>query len=386
VSGAAFRSRAARGAFLALAMAACTASPVAPVPTNGSTHSSPRSPSAVTPANPMSGPRAAHTATALQDGRVLIAGGFGIAEGSRRSAEIYDPALGTFSPTGSMSVGRQSHSATLLPDGRVLVAGGHDPSGRRLATAELFDPARGRFQPTGRMNEPRAEHSATLMADGRVLIAGGTGPGYVFLATAEIYDPTTGTFASTSSMSVPREAATATLLDDGRVLMAGGHAGRHERIEIYASAEVFDPADEAFHRVGDMTIARHKHDAVRLADGRVLIVGGSDEHDDLGLYDSVEAFDPATDTFSAVGLLQDARYKMRDTTLLLADGRVLVCCGADHAETFDPATGSFVELPGSMGSGPLFAAAALVGPNEVLVAGGYSSTGPAMSNAWLITV
>ncbi|HEY1330536.1 MAG TPA: kelch repeat-containing protein [Actinomycetota bacterium] len=329
-------------------------------------------------------PRAAHTETALRDGRVLIVGGFGDAGGDEASAELYHPRGGRFTFTGRMSVGRQSHTATLLAAGSVLVAGGYDPSGRRLATAELYDPATGRFSPTGSMRGPRADHTATLLTDGRVLVTGGTGPGFTFLATAEIYDPRTGTFSATGSMSVPRESATATLLRDGRVLIAGGHAGRHADITIYASSEIYDPATGRFTRSGDMTIPRHKHDAVRLNDGRVLIVGGSDARDDHGLYASAELFDPSTDTFSPAGSLLEGRYKMRGTSLLLADGTALVCCGAARAEAFDPATDRFSALSGNLGIGPLFAAAARIGSRSVLVTGGYSLSGPATNLAWIL--
>jgi hypothetical protein len=332
----------------------------------------------------MSTPRAAHTATALRDGTILIAGGFGDHGGAEPTAERFDPATERFRATGSMSVGRYAHTATRLRDGRVLVAGGYDADGRRLATAEIYDPATGRFGATGSMSGPRADHTATLLADGRVLIVGGTGPGWSFLSSAELFDPKTGTFTATGSMSVPRESATATRLPDGRVLVAGGHAGRHEHITIYDSAEAYDPSTGRFDAVGSMSIPRHKHDAVLLKDGRVLVIGGADERDDAGLYDSAEVFDPTADAFTPVGDLNDPRYKLRDTSLLLADGRVLVCCGAADPELFDPESGRFALLPGSLGPGPLFAAAARVGPREVLVTGGYSLSGPATADAWLI--
>jgi hypothetical protein len=277
-----------------------------------------------------------------------------------------------------------SHTAARLDDGRVLIAGGFDPRGNRLKTAELYDPLTGRFASTGPMSGPRADHTATLLNDGRVLIAGGTGTGYTFLATAELYDPTTGRFTRTGSMSVPRESTTATLLRDGRVLITGGHAGRHADIRIYRSTELYDPATGRFSRGPDMSIPRHKHDAVRLGDGRVLIVAGSDARDDLGLYDSAELFDPAANSFTTTGSLHQGRYKMQRTTILLADGEALVCCGGPGAEVFDPTTGEFGALSGTLGPGPLFAAAARIGPRTVLVTGGYSLEGPATDTAWLV--
>jgi hypothetical protein len=341
-------------------------------------------PGKVVDVGPMLRPRAAHTATRLQDGWVLIAGGFGDNGGDEVTAELYDPRTRGFAFTGSMAIGRQSHTATLLKNGRVLIAGGYDARGNRLATAELYDPRTGRFTPAGRLSTPRGGHTATLLSDGRVLIVGGTGPGYTFLKSAELYDPHTGRFTQTGSMSVSRESATATLLRDGRVLVAGGHAGRHEDIRIYASTELYSPTTGTFSPGPDMSISRHKHDAVLLRDGRVLIVAGSDERDDLGLYDSVELFDPATDSFTRTGSLHEGRYKMQGTTIVLAGGEALVCCGGAGAELFDPATGEFGRVSGSLGPGPLFAGAARVGPRTVLVTGGYSLSGPATDAAWLV--
>lgn len=371
-----------------LLLVACTSTRSIPKGgANAETTSIPATPVSVlgglSPAAPMGVARAAHTATRLQDGRVLIAGGFGD-DGSEASAELFDPADGSFSPTGAMSTARNSQTATLLRDGRVLLVGGYGAGGERLASAELYDPTAGSFSPTGSMPSRRADHTATLLRDGRVLIVGGTGAGYSFLASALLYDPVDGIFSSTGSMSVRRESATATPLPDDRVLIAGGHAGRHESIQIYASAEVYDVATGMFSSVGDMTIPRHKHDAVPFKDGRVLIVGGSDERDDQGLYRMAEIFDPLIDTFYSAGRLHDGRYKMRGTSVRLADGRLLVCCGASRAELFDPSSGVFQRIAGSFGAGPLFAAAVRIGPEELLVTGGYSLTSPATDATWII--
>jgi hypothetical protein len=167
-----------------------------------------------------------HTATRLPNGKVLIAGGqvgpFGGAT-TARSAEVYDPATRSFTRTGSMSYARLSHTATLLEDGRVLVAGGFDRfSGPRIA--ELYDPAHGTFTTTGTLSAPRSQASAAILGDGSVVIAGGN-DGSTIWATVEIYQPSTGTFVTTGTLSAARAAATATSLLDGTALIAGGSNG-----------------------------------------------------------------------------------------------------------------------------------------------------------------
>src|SRR5262249_56355469 len=94
-------------------------------------------------------PRFHHTSTLLPDGRVLVVGGE-YRSTPLASAELYDPATGTWSNTGSLSTARDSHTATLLTNGMVLVAGGRETDpGPALATAELYDPATGSWSPTG---------------------------------------------------------------------------------------------------------------------------------------------------------------------------------------------------------------------------------------------
>jgi hypothetical protein len=235
------------------------------------------------PTESMTVARDAHTATLLQDGRVLIAGG---TDGSSSlvSAELYDPTSQAFTATGNMTIARLGHSATLLANstlpnyGKVLVAGG----GSQIA--ELFDPTAGTFTATGSMLAQHLGQTATLLRNGQVLIAGGE------TATAELFNPSTGTFTATGSMLVSLTGHTATLLPNGHVLIAGGEAPTGAT----SAAQIYDPASGKFTSTGNMSEGRSGHTATLLADGTVLITGTDN---------TAELFSPSTGTFSVVGEL-----------------------------------------------------------------------------------
>jgi hypothetical protein len=233
-----------------------------------------------TPTGSMMSGRTSHSATRLADGRVLVAGGLSdsaqpIVFAPTASAEIYDPSVGSFAPTGAMNVYHVHHAAVLLDDGRVLVTGGFD--GKKIVdSAEIFDPTTAVFTLTGSMNSPRSGHTATKLLDGRVLVydpASGTfaltgnlsfarefhtasarSDGTVLIiggahnqyqnpsipactqpipmcwpvdvweptGTIEAFDPVTGTFSVNGALDLAIENHTATMLKNGSVLVAGG--------------------------------------------------------------------------------------------------------------------------------------------------------------------
>ena len=144
-----------------------------------------------------------HTATLLPNGKVLVAGGDAVAQ-PLASAELYDPASGTWTPTGSLNTARSEHTATLLPNGKVLVAGGVG-SKRRIwpapsCTIRPAEPG----PPTGSLNTARGVHTATLLPNGKVLVAGGYDSNSGSLASAELYDPASGTWTTTGSLNTAR--------------------------------------------------------------------------------------------------------------------------------------------------------------------------------------
>jgi len=343
---------------------------VAGVSTDGTLH----------PAAPMHHSRAAHTATLLPEGHVLVVGGMG--PEASASAERYDPTSDSFTELPGPHVPRSSHTATRLTDGTVLVTGGYGPGNRYLRSAERFDPATETWHQAGVMTEARAGHLAVPLVDGRVLLIGGVGSGWTFLQSAEIYDPATGQFTATGSMAVPRESHVAVRLGDGRVLVVGGHAGRREQMVLYASAELYDPVIGRFTPTGSMGTPRHKHDAVLLADGSVLVTGGADRRDNRGQYNTVERYDPATGRFEPQPPMALTRYKHAGTTLLLADGRVLVAGGADRVEVYDPTEGSSTVVASDPRLPGLFSAVVPLPDGGALITGGYGDDITGRGGTW----
>ncbi len=331
-------------------------------------------------------PRSIHTETLLADGRVLIVGGNGLSTGDPvlASAEIYDPTTGHFTLAGDLMERRQSHAAALLPDGRVFIAGGTSVDGP-LASTELFDPATSMVSAGPQLSVPRLLLSMVVLGDDRVLLVGG---GPADAAPFEIYDPVAGTIEpgsgpaigaypqllklSGGSVLIVADGAAyqfdptsdtiealpinvylpqhAVLLANGLVLITGGpdstapvpqtptmHGFPRPATTL---AVLLDPATWTVAAAGPMTFARHLHQAVLLADGRVLVAGGADRTDFGDALSSAEVYDPATNTFTATGDMAGPRVFFTLTALpdgsVLAVGRTNAAQDAISAELYQP--------------------------------------------------
>jgi serine/threonine protein kinase/N-acetylneuraminic acid mutarotase len=192
-------------------------------------------------AAPMAGIHSGHTATRLPDGTVLVVGGFGTT--TQATAERYDPVTNSWASAGSMAEGRVNHTATLLPDGRVLIVGGVNSTagGTYLPSAELYDPASGSWTGAAEMATRRAGHVATLLDGDRVLVAGGR-DSTSSLAGAELYDASDNAWSPAGTLAAARWLPSAAPLPGGRVVIAGGRVGNSS----LATAEEYDPATNAW--------------------------------------------------------------------------------------------------------------------------------------------
>ena len=217
--------------------------------------------------------------TLLPNGMVLFSGGFNDTNYALATAELYNPATGKFSPTGNLNQARDGASSTLLPDGKVLIAGGAYYTGPNyytltahyLASAELYDPATGTFTLTGSLNTARSGQTTTVLNSGDVLLAGGqnSGANGGYVGSAELYNPSTGTFTFTGSLNTARILHTAHLLPSGEVLIvAGNYHG------ALSTTELYNPSTGTFSYGPSLNTRRQGHASAMFPNGQVLAVGG----------------------------------------------------------------------------------------------------------------
>jgi len=345
-------------------------------------------------------PRALFAAVPLADGRALVTGG---ASGPKPGADpweiggyqsysstwIFDPAVERWTKSGLLDTARTAPAGTTLDDGRVLVAGGFFADVFRWSDWEglIGDRYNGGCQP------PQGGHGGITTAAwhprGPLLDIAMPHPPARALASAEVYDPGSGTWSRTGSLAVPRTSPAAVTLADGRVLVADLRGGPYEDVfyELGSDeraervAEVYDGATGRFRVTGEYPMDDamfYGRDLVALPDGSALLFGsawkgveGSDIDEE---WTAVLRYDPATNEWRDAGRLETRREN--PTVALLPDGRVLVAGGEDQygatpsTEIYDPATGA--STPAAPMPEPRVAGRAVVlQDGSVLIAGGY---------------
>jgi WD40 repeat protein len=284
----------------------------------------------------MSTPRQHHYGVGLYTGKILVTGGRPSASANvLNSAELYNPVSGTFTSTGDMLRYRRLHKATPLPNGKVLITGGlggtSNTANLVLTTAELYDPATGTFtQTAGGLNTARYNHQAYLLYTGKVLIAGGVGTGSVVLNSAELYDPATNRFTAAGNMITARNNPLVTALPNGKILVSSGVDAVTGGTPIQA-VEIYDPATGTFTAADDALVARYYDRVVRLDNGKTIFVGGHTTADTSSVTNTAELYNHVSGKFSPTGSLITGRRNFAQWSL--PNGRILVAGGYDASGT-----------------------------------------------------
>ena len=306
--------------------------------------------------------------------RVLLIGGRGATGSALASVESYDVSSHVVTAAAPMSLGRWGHCAAALADGKVLVVGGFTAQGP-TASVELYDPATNSWTPGPPLAAPRYGHTAvTLPISGaqHVLIVGGrAASGGAPLTSAERLQPgPTQHWLPAGALIQGRADHRATLLADGRVLLTGG-TGLSGKL---GSTEIFDPQTVAWTPGPPLSAARLGHDAARLMDGSVLIAGGESA--------AVELFSAAPDRVLALNGLGSPRS---EHTLTAVAGNKAVLVGGlgsgsaaghiDAVHVFDGATRTWDTVDSTVNTARRGHLATLLGTGRILISGGRGQAG-----------
>jgi len=333
--------------------------------------------------------RVGASATLLQNGMVLIAGGSSTESAIRRDALLYNPATNTFSTLASlMSTSREFATATLLANGKVLVAGGF-AGDLAASTSDIFDPTTDTFTPGPNMSSPREHAAAVALSNGTVLIAGGDPVGGEnALSSTDIYNPSTNTFTAGPPMNHPRTHLMANTLYTGDALFSGGEFdGTSEN-----TAEVYSLKNNTFaNPVAMANGGREAGTATLLPNGNVLIAGGFSvtPNSTPQSLKSTELFLTVSNAFQSPRSVSMNNARDDMTATLTPSGTVLIA-GGDQAtaaeslsstELYFPNTDTFpVASMKSLSVGRASATATLLQTGQILIAGGFTGASSGTTN------
>ncbi len=325
--------------------------------------------------------RSGQAAALLPNGTVAIVGGLdstsAVISGAN-VAEAYTPgvgfanltlASGTFSP-------RVGGTATRLRDGTILLLGGstdgtapHRTGTPNDAAAQIYDPVTNAVTSSTDLLTERWHHTATLMADGRVLIVGGENSSGA-LTSVEIYDPSGPSFTKVGDLAQSLTAHAAALLTTGAhagsVLVMGGYQGTSPGTPTTA-AFFINGAGTVTASAATLNFARVFHTATALADGIILVSGGSVAATPVN---TNELYDSTSDTFVNAHNMNAANGRSSFTSTLLLDGTVLLAGGVNSTATTLNTSELYTPAYGPQGS-------------VTLSSDSGSATNPPVPDTWL---
>ena len=255
--------------------------------------------------------------TFLPDGRLMVVGGTSPSTRGLRQATVFDPASTSWSPTTSMAQGRYYATTTALASGEVLAVSGHDTTLSVVTIPEVWNGSAWRQLTTAPLSIPDPYYPAMFVApNGKVFMAG-------FPEASQYLDVTgTGQWTTVARRKVAdRTMGSAVMYAPGKILYAGGGD------PPTASAEVIDlnQPSPSWRTVPGMAFARRQMNATLLADGSVLVTGGTSGpgfNDQAGAIRAAELWNPRTETWTTMPP-ESHRRTYHGTAVLLPSGQVL---------------------------------------------------------------
>lgn len=270
----------------------------------------------------------------LQDGRVLMCGGLD-SGGDKRVSMIYDPTSNIWSTVTQMNVGRSKHTATLLNNGRVLVTGGNEVFPKN--TCEIYDVPSDTWINVPAMSQARFGHIAVLLSNGNVLVTGGGS------ATAEIYNPILNSWTTVAAPASDRVHGQGIKLNNNTVLVGGGWVT--SSATAIADCELYNPFTDTWDTVQSLSNARHGHRFILAnnlgPDGRVLAIGGTP--DAAAVLDSIEIYEPMTRTWTpgasmAIGRAYFGIAILGNKKIEISGGLIGAATKTDDISLYNPIT------------------------------------------------
>ncbi len=272
----------------------------------------------------------------MADGKLFVAGGHFESNIGLPHASIYDPFSNTWTQLPDMNDGRWYPTVTALPNGDMLVIAG-TATARRVGENRLpqvWEVATGTWRDLTGAELTLLTYPWMFVAPNGKLFAAGSDEDTRYLDTEGL-----GAWTMVGpSLKGERFAGSAVMYDDGKVMACGG--GEKFPVETVEVIDLNSPAPQ-WRAVPPMAQPRKQNNATLLADGTVLVTGGSSgagKSDPDSPVFATELWDPATEQFTMMAPSGGVFRGYHSSAILLPDGRVLSTGGEDteNAELFSP--------------------------------------------------
>jgi N-acetylneuraminic acid mutarotase len=268
------------------------------------------------------GARQNHNICLLKDGRALVAGGVSTStQVPVANSETFDPVIGNWTAAGPLQTPRTDAQCITLNNGRVILIGGYDVNGTDLSSVEVFDPGTNQWSAGPSLNTPRGDMAATLLRDGRVVVSGGYLDTGMVSNSAEVFDPTTSQWTNLATpFSFARASHIGVETTPGKIILVGG---LNDYADSLTSVEQLDIGSGQLTSLGDLNIPRAYFAMTTTADGNLIITGGTNSSS-LSLT-STEIYDTTRGTSTLLGSAPRARsqpsvVQLSPTQILIAGG------------------------------------------------------------------